>query len=223
MIRTFAILILALSCAQFAAAQGIRFGLEGGVNFSTIRVAAETPTGRSALEGVGGKFGGKAGAIAAFRMARSIFLEPGFFFSQKGYRDAADFYLRIDYLEVPLHLLYKRGDGNSSGLFLGAGPYVGYAVGGVDVSFGYRNTISRGDSRSDHVDDLDYGLSIVAGYEMRNHAFIRLAASGSLANILPDDEEVALGAPAFFLRNRVVSLSVGGFLNRRKEQEAPKQ
>ncbi|WP_051718730.1 porin family protein [Hymenobacter sp. IS2118] len=122
--KTLLSLGLLLSVATAASAQEIRFGLKGGVNYSSI-------TGNNTA-GVESKIGLQAGALANFALSDLISIQPEVLYSQKGYQAEVnnDIKYKINYIDVPL--LVKV---NAGGLFFEGGPQVGFLA-GAKFSFG---------------------------------------------------------------------------------------
>jgi Outer membrane protein beta-barrel domain len=122
------------------------------------------------------------------------------------------------YLEIPVHLVYKINS-----IYFGAGPYAAFALAGKatdnETSFtsnGATQTIKGedrdlkfgndpGDANSDG-DDLkssDFGLSFLAGYQLKNGVNIGAGYGLGLTNLTPK------GTAKDKTSNRVISFSVG--------------
>lgn len=126
-------------------------------------------------------------------------------------------FLRIDYVEVPLSLLYRSYYRNGGHFFAGGGPYAAAAFGGL---IGYENNefsqnqrlrstsvllpISIGNMAGDLIRVFDAGLQGQLGYEIRSGFFARAYGSYGMLNISP--------SPLIKLRNANFGLSIGYML-----------
>jgi len=210
--------ILAVSSKLFA--QSVKFGVKAGLNESTADVG-ETTTKISNLSGL------NAGAFAEFEFGK-ISLQPGLYFTQKGYNSKTSIIvpypqgptngsfnatgrIRLNYLQLPVNVLYnitvKPGK-----IFLGGGPYYGYALSGnnkgtvttvtpdgtfnnsqnANIAFGGES----GESRS------DFGLNAVAGFKFKNGLLFSVNYEYGLTNVYKSQY-----SPTD--KNRVLSLSAG--------------
>ncbi|NDW19324.1 PorT family protein [Dysgonomonas sp. 216] len=113
----------------------IRFGVKAGLNMSTAFVedASESKF----------RLGYKVGATAEYSFNRNFMIQSGLFFSVKGSKledlnvndyvgGTPDFTHTFNqlYLELPLYGSYKLHVRDNLNVVLGAGPYIGYGIGG---------------------------------------------------------------------------------------------
>ncbi len=186
------ILMLASAIALIATANaqksGTSFGFKAGVTFQNL-------TGKD-LEGDklnnDLRAGISAGVNAQIPIATDFYVQPGLEFNQKGATGDGS-KTRINYLEVPISLVYKPTVGSGHVIF-GFGPYVGYAVGGkvkydngreYDVNFQNDMTLTELSSGNPYARRLDAGANIFAGYEMSNKLSVQLNTQLGLAKINP--------------------------------------
>ena len=119
--------ILALGLTLLAPALQAQFslGLKGGLNVSNLNGLDADNYQTKALVGVHG------GVYAAINLGRNFALQPELVYSTQGAKleGATDTDYKINYMNVPVMLRFLT-DG---GLFLEAGPQIGFQVGDVSV------------------------------------------------------------------------------------------
>ena len=174
----------ALLLAAGAQAQmNVRLGVEAGLNISNLtydKTVADLNTFTFGVERTSGeiKLGGKAGLVLDLGFSDNLSLQPGLFYSMKGYKDVTkessiepisgteysiEYTLSntFSYLELPINVAYRFGDAYSNTRFMVyGGPYVGYAmggrfkgtlkanVGGISISQDTSGKISTGNTKS---------------------------------------------------------------------------
>lgn len=114
-----------------ANAQSTSWGVKAGLNVSSIEGydwAKYTP-------------GFNAGVFGQFLFSENFGLESGFFYSMLGHKvDAGEqgtvksVTNRASYLQLPLQLIYKLNAGPDLWIYPAAGIYVGYGLGGTEIS-----------------------------------------------------------------------------------------
>jgi hypothetical protein len=94
-------IVLALLLATSAFAQGISFGVKGGINYTTL-------SGEDVTEGLGWKLGFGGGAVAAVNVMDMFVLQPEVLYTMKGAEDKdADYSADLTYVEIPVLLKYS--------------------------------------------------------------------------------------------------------------------
>ncbi len=228
------ILSLAVSlCSINGNAQWVSGGPEIGVNLSSLS---------SMYHGVqsddGTRAGLKIGGVLDIGFTQHLSIQPGLFYSVKGAHE--DYIIAstnpdntttttndqkydysIDYFEIPVNFEYKFGYRNIGQVFIGAGPYLAYAVGGRSTKESV-TTVSRNtgvtitsDTKSssdlmignnagvDNITHTDGGININFGFEAANGLIIRTNLGFGIANIMPG------GDANNYMRNNVLGLSIG--------------
>lgn len=208
--------ILALGiglCGVLSAnAQLVSVGPEIGLQFSNMR---------SQVNGVDRsgdmKSGLRAGVVIDVALTNSLSLQPGILYSKKGYEQDENLIraiggtlydehrhtdVAVNYIEIPLTLQYKFSKGNSGGLFIGAGPYVGVAIGGdlessvtrtlvnsnsesIAFSSNTERDLKIGDEPGDDIETTDVGLNLNLGYQFSQGFLLRAHTGIGLANLAP--------------------------------------
>lgn len=179
------VLLLAVSAPFAIAQERVSFGILGGVNFQNLN--GELPSGDKLENDM--LMGYHVGVNVQIPIASQFYFQPGLMYSIKGAKDTyaalgSEFTdeIKINYLEVPLNLVYKAPLGN--GFFmLGFGPYVAYGISGKQVVEGNSLSFERGVDYN----EIDAGANIFAGFEMASGLFLQLDTQLGMLNIFPDD------------------------------------
>jgi hypothetical protein len=218
--------ILSGICVLFfanAKAQGV--GVEAGVNFSRLNANLGGTNVISSL-----RPGFAAGLTADEAISDNLSFRYGIFYKAKGgniafsnthnmqgiimKRDVSG-YMRIDYAELPLSILYNYPNTYKGHFFVGGGVYLACAIGGI-VGFTSHETAQVGNLQaqisalypasvgSDPNDDFkafDAGLQAQFGYEHRTGIYAKAGLSYGLLNIAPDGNNM--------IKNQSLSISLG--------------
>lgn len=153
--------------------------------------------------------GYKAGALLNIGIAKGFYIEPGVFYSVKGYSgEILGFTAKttINYLEIPLNLGYRYDLGNAGSLFVSAGPYVGFALSGkiktenLPLLGTVEDDLEFGDG-NDEMKSIDYGANFSLGYISPIGIYLRAQYGLGLANLS--------NATNTSMKNRVFGISVG--------------
>jgi len=207
-LRKGAIVLLALMICTAASAQSVR--VKGGLNLATMRAwETELHTGTSVQYPL--KPGFHLGVTVELPLAGFFSLEPGLFFSTKGFERSSEkpvgfitymnkTDLSFNYLELPLlaKATFKMG---SIRFYTDAGPYFGYALSGVyqyEVSTkieGITEISSSDDGIIKWIADggdfrrMDFGLMVGAGAEFGSVG-IGVNYSRGLMVLQPEHESI---------------------------------
>lgn len=172
-----------------AEAQAFRIGPEIGVNVTNSAHRYEMSNGRTQRADYSARAGLKAGLVGDLYLDRRLRFQPGIFYTQKGYRYStilSDVDVKVNYIEVPLNVLYRAPIGNNVHFFGGGGPYVAFGVGGrIDSDPGPTYDLNFGKSRRDDFSALDAGLNFNAGLEFNPGFFLRANYGLGIANVIP--------------------------------------
>lgn len=206
------IMLLMLSVSTAKSQEGLRFGVLGGINFQNLNgkyVSGDRLESSLIL-------GYHAGVNALIGIAPEIYFQPGLLFSTKGgtiKQTATDVKFRLNYIELPLNVLY-RGQIGEGFVLLGFGPYLGYAISGKAIAgdikrnIQFQSSIGSGDSNQNYYfRAFDAGANIFAGYEMASGIFLQLNTQLGLLKINPDNNTVSNDKSV--VKNTGYGLSVG--------------
>ena len=220
--KTILSLAVGLLLAMPASAQVPDVGIEAGINFSNTTFSYDSPISGDEDENGDYRTGLKLGAFLDYQLSRGVYFQPGLYLSQKGseeFQNDERQDLRINYLELPFNFLLKAGTNSTGRFFLGAGPYVGVAIGGETDFYGDEDDLEIGNDRNDLIGRLDAGLNATTGYEFPRGLFFRANVALGLANVLGEDYVDAYERAPFFLddvsvRNTAFSLTLGYIFGR---------
>lgn len=214
--KHFLILVIIFTIATTSSAQ--KFGIKAGLNLSNMVITDDNETYSDDFEM---NLGYHAGVTVEFSLADKIGLETGLLLSTRGFKSSleeeifgelfkVESQFNLLYLEIPI-TAKASFDVGSAKVYGALGPYIGIALNGnvksevtisgetetdeADISFG-------SDENEDDFKNLDFGLTIGAGVEIKSIE-IGLFYGLGLANISP-----YTGAGST-IQNRVVGLSVG--------------
>ena len=147
------------------------------------------------------------GINAQIPVASKFYFQPGLLYSTKGAKsksEASTSTTSINYLEMPLNMVYKTACGN--GFFIaGFGPYVAYGISGkvktsgdsptIESKIEFKNVIGLTDPLDvPFYKAFDAGVNGFVGYEMANGVFCQLNLQLGLLKInseyseYPDDK-----------------------------------
>lgn len=149
-------------------------------------------------------------------IAPEFYFQPGLLFTTKGAKNTEgdeDVTINLNYLELPLSLVYKGALGNGK-IYLGLGPYLAYGIGGKmkvgdneeDITF--KNKVTEDDGPGNYFKALDFGGNIFVGYELEQGLFLQLNTQLGMTDLMPEYEgEGDLGEMK--MKNTGFGLSVG--------------
>ena len=147
------------------------------------------------------------GVNAQIPIAMKFYFQPGLLYSTKGAKtksESSTSTTNINYLEMPLNVVYKTPCSNGS-FIAGFGPYVAYGIGGkvkttgdsptIETKIEFKNVIELTDPLDvPFYKAFDAGASAFVGYEMTNGVFCQLNMQLGLLKInseyqeFPDDK-----------------------------------
>jgi len=179
--KTFLSIVAVAAFATGVNAQ-TKFGPELGLN-----MAKETQSGYTTSFRAGARIGG----IVDIGMGDHFALQPGIFYTMMGTngKDAltnSDANVKLNYIYVPIDLLYKFGETESNRFFVGLGPVVGYCLGGSETFAGSSYTIKVGsgsDYYTGYVKAIDFGANVLIGYELSSGLVIKAGYYAGLSDI----------------------------------------
>ena len=202
-------------------------GIRAGVNFSSVSFAdvADAHQRTEMIPRV------QAGLTVDIPLAMGLYLQPAAMYVGKGFKqdggwladDDKEFRAAASYVEVPLTLIYKMWIGNGN-LLVGAGPYVGYGLGGRWEAEGqvvvgdiiltesrgdviFKNDVADGEDGSYlYGKPWDYGANVMLGYQFSPKLTLQLQGQFGIANLMPD---VSGTAPEGSMHNKGYSISIG--------------
>jgi len=190
-------LVLSFVLIGTVSAQGMGFGVKGGLNLAKW-------TGADVKEitdgGLDQKYlmGFAAGGFVTLPLGNTISIRPEFLFSQNGakFEGSEDGYeakmsMHMNWLNIPILAVFNVGP---VGVF--AGPYFDFFLSGtqnIEVTYGGESFDEEEDIKSDEVQSLNYGVILGAAFGVTNNIDIELRYSQGLNSFdkEPDDWDAA--------------------------------
>jgi hypothetical protein len=201
------ILIAATAIAAQTAGAQISISPEAGINIANVtNKISDTKLSSKSITGF------RVGANVDIPIGAGFSVQPGLFYSMKGTKYTGSFLtisgenkISMQYLEVPVNVVYRYDFGNAGGIFASVGPYAGYAIGGkakVEIT-GLASTeedIKFG-SDAGEFKPFDYGINFGLGYISPFGLYVRGQYGLGLANLSNADNVT--------WKNKVISVSLG--------------
>lgn len=218
---------LMMSVSGFA--QGI--GFEAGASLSNMRFTVEGIETTVNL-----KLGGRVGIVREELLGDHFSTQYGVFYNAKGSHlrytktqsdghvttvQDINGYVRVDYIEAPISVIYHSETDRRNGFFVGGGAYFGAAFGGllsINNNFTHINGVTYtirkkylmpariGDMEGSDFSTLDAGLQVQAGYELRNGFYVRVHCSYGLVDVDPSTN--------MSMKNQSLGLTIGYMFRR---------
>ena len=155
----------------------------------------------------------QAGLMVNIGLSETLALQPGLIYSVKGEKmksqggeSTGKYYFQ--YLEIPLNIGYSFNL-LAHNFHIFAGPYFGYCFEAkMETEYGTHASFPIGDSDDDVYKPSDFGYTAGIGYRLKKIQ-IQAEYQGSFATISNYGE----------LRNSVISLTLGYFINLKKKEK----
>ena len=188
-------LIVAMLTVVSVVSAQVDLGVKGGINMSNF----------GGLDNNKSKIGFNIGVSLDYDFAPNMGIQSGLFATTKGYKykgNSLEYSDNLVYLQLPVHFAYKIDVTPGTRVFLHAGPYAAYGVGGSrSLKVGEFEGSSKkvfGDGAGQYK-AFDAGLGIGAGVEL-GRLFFDLGWDFGLVNIAQQGGDV---------KNQNAYLSVG--------------
>jgi len=184
-----ALLLAALIALVTTGRADAQIGVYGGL----IGVPGESFPTADGRDKLGGASGFTLGASWDFPLGDRLVLQPGLHLVNKGWSDDLDetefTKVRINYLEIPAHVLFTGGA--EGGFFLGAGPALLYGLSGtrtVELRGNRTETDYSFGSGEGEEAALTVALSATAGYKL-GRLVLQVGYNQGLTNQAGDNED----------------------------------
>lgn len=218
---------LTIASFSVSSAQNIKFGITAGPVFTTSTresAVVDAATNRSHKTIVQSYLSYFGGAVISVPLSNYLTFRPQIEYMQKGWQNFVDYEtlednhtrLKINYIDVPLNLVYNIPT-KSGRFFIGAGPYLSYALSakvhndnnGIDTDLSFS---SVEDTTVQNANRFDIGGNLIAGYEFRNGIFLTLNYEYGFKDFRTDlrSETVVKGDN----KNRTVGFGIGYMFNK---------
>ncbi len=194
------------------------YGPELGLGISTVRFAPDqgyTAASSSAIPSI------RIGGLGDVGFNKKLYFQSGLYFVTRGQNRNFSFYtsdslnnavdetLRLNYLDIPLNVVYKTGRQGKGRVMLGIGATFSYLLYGTnkihsqgkvsDTAFN-NTTLARMDSGPNAVPRNDLGINLMAGYELPTGLFFKLYYTVGFQDYGPGTE---------IDKNRILGVSAG--------------
>ncbi|CAA7194608.1 porin family protein [Chryseobacterium potabilaquae] len=194
-------------------AQKITFAPEIGMNISNVHT--------DEIKGSSNKLGFKGGGIVNIPLYHNFYLQPGLFFSQKGAQKTLDkptstvnVKKNINYLELPVNIMYRYSLNKSGALLLSTGGYMAVPLNG---SVHTTTTMNNGEvlkatrdiafgNNDRQVKNFDYGLNFGMAYESPWGIYIKGQYELGLQNVVNTTK---------YVKNRNFQITLGYIIGRK--------
>jgi hypothetical protein len=199
--------VLCISGHLFAQGKKPVFGIQAGSTFASMAVKFEDDK-----ESSDKKAGFTAGILANFPLSKNFAVQPALNFTQKGGKESEDDYevlMKLNYLELPVNFLYNSTNAGKGHFFAGAGPVFGFALSGkdkleIDGVGSEEYALEIGSTNDDDLKVFDFGVNIMAGYQLANGLYLSANYTPGIINVVPGldgvDDEASVKNSYFGIR-----------------------
>ena len=206
--RIFLLLACSLGVAVGTKAQ-ISFGPVAGLNLSNATVKPYNTLDPNSNDKISTKIkvGFHAGIMANVMISDKLAFNPAVLYNTKGYSfPNTDSNFTMNYIEVPLNIVYMFGSEETGRLMIHAGPYIGYLASAKVKDA----TVEVGHDKADVIKPLDFGAQAGIGYKLPMGLFARLQGQFGLANVFNNNNPFYADKAKNSFRNfPVFGLTVG--------------
>lgn len=164
--------------------QPVTFGIRAGVNFANV-------TGDD-LRKQSSHTGFHAGVVVDIPLMESLYIQPGFFYTVKGFEWERYHIARKAspaYLEIPILASYRYPISDDVQLQINFGPYLAYGIGGKVKTTDHDNNDMEGEYNyfDAEIHKFDMGLQIGVGVTIAKHYYVGIGYEFGLTKINKDD------------------------------------
>lgn len=166
-------------------AHGIQFGGIAGLNWAgaSVNTSGSGRVGGSTLTGF------TLGAFADMPLTKSLHFRPSLLYSDEGFQPNVQgdkVNIHVAFLSAPLDLVYHTKLAGKR-FFVGAGPYLAYALNGTYTLKGINTDMTFGNNYNggDDLRRLDMGANVMAGLLMDRNFIIGAKFDWGLSNFAP--------------------------------------
>ena len=167
--KIFIVLLAAVLTANYAQAQ-LKFGARAGFNLTNVY--QEDENGK--MKGLDWKPGFQIGVVADYALLEDLSIQPGILFSQQGMKangsllgSKVTLTYNLNYIQIPINFVFTN-----NALFLQAGPYLGFGIGGKKEAKSNSTSVSEkikfGSGDDADFRAFDFGLGVGAGLQFGN-------------------------------------------------------
>lgn len=186
-------------------AQDVAVGVKAGVNINSA--STTQPVVESGKENLALFHGG---GLVDVEINKRFSIQPQILYSRKGIKFAAGDHkhtITLNSLDLPILAIFKAG----KGIFIGAGPNLGFHLSGTNVATGALNETHKYkfDGSTGDFKRFDFGVNALIGYEHKSGVFVT-------ANYLKGISNELINFPNLEWSHNVFSVSVGFMIKKHK-------
>jgi len=172
----------------------VGFGSELGIGMSSMHFAPPTYPILYTSASVSPIFSGKVGGVIDLPLSKHVYFQAGLSLSRRGAVKSFSYYkndsfnesvhqtLNINYLDLPVNVLYKSGMQGKGRFIVGLGATASYIIGGRNILQDHQVYNDSMTNTNDNVKislvntlhGFDIGVNVTAGYESPTGLFFRL-------------------------------------------------
>jgi OOP family OmpA-OmpF porin len=239
-LKGFVIAYFLISVMNFSSTAQARIAIVGGINESTVSQTSNEPNFSSIKKGYSPRVGFHIGFLADFPLSpkSKFYFQPSIQFFNKGRKfaqttkngtgDTAVYQTNatqfINYIDIPLNLVYKFQLAKKMALIVGLGPYLSFFYNGKTnsttlgpnnyySSTGTVTNLPNGNGPGQY-STFDYGMNALAGVDFGG-SFVTANFSRGLQNAYHDSTYSGT------FNNQVFSVTLGVYLGERKKKKSP--
>lgn len=200
-------LIILMVIATISTSVFAQIGVQVGGTFASFKV--EDKTTSSANQTSDSKIGFTLGVFTNVPLSTNFIFRPELNYTQKGGKVEGTFgttsienKLTLNYLELPLNFIYKA----TGGFFVGAGPALGYGIGGkAKTKSGSTSSDEKikfgSDENEDDLKAMEFAGNLLAGYQMENGITLTVLYNMGFSNLSHDPDQT--------FKNRYFGIKIG--------------
>lgn len=231
------LLVLIGALHSYYAGAQVGYGPEIGIGSSNMRfIPASVYTTSSANS----RFSWRLGAMADLPFTGHIYFQTGLYWSRKGHSRSYSFFVSdstndfesrtyvLDYIDLPLSIVFKTNSQGKNRFCLGAGATLSYLISGnSDLSAAVKyndtlyNIVSSGPATSS-LRSFDIGANFFAAYELATGLYFKAyyvtgVKDLSLNSEVSKNRMWGIGAGYFFGRNRNINRDTENLIDKSKD------
>ena len=188
----FTLCLAAAALTTFAQDKSATFGIKAGANFSKFNISVD---GSSVSASTGSLTSFHVGAFGDFKVSDAFSIQPALLFTQLGGKttledddQSIEGKTTLNYLQVPVNAVYWAPAGSGK-FFIGAGPFVGYALSGKDKASGNFDGQTVSESQDvefgeDGYKRANFGVGAIAGYKLSNGLSLNVGYDLGLSSVV---------------------------------------
>ena len=179
------LLLAAMLVAVPAQAQGVKFGVKGGYNITSMKIDDAAASVKD------NKNGWYVGPTVKVSLLAGLGVDGAIFYDQREteLEDTAE-PIKQQSILVPINLRYNIGLGGLAGIYGAVGPQFGFNVGDADFSF--KNAVSQVEDKF-QLKKATFGINVGAGVYLLKRLEVGFVYNIPLGNTADYSEGTALG------------------------------